>query len=308
MILTVTLNPSVDKFYDVEGFTTDRVFRCSHYGKTPGGKGLNVTRVIHALGESVTATGFLGGKNGQFIKDRLTEAGITHEFIGIQEETRECIAIIDKGKTQTEILESGPMITKREEDAFFKRFAQKINAYDVITLSGSLPRGLDEAAYQRLIRICHLKHKRVLLDSSSKAFQQGLEEKPFMIKPNLEELQGLVQKQLLYRDLVFEEADKLYRSGIENVLISMGKEGAIMVNKDGFFSLQLPEVSVVNPVGSGDSMIAGYAAALIRGYSSEDSLKLAAACGTANAMEAQTGYIHMETVDWLMKRIKIIKH
>ena len=197
MILTVTLNPSIDISYPLDELTLDTVNRVSEVKKTAGGKGLNVTRVLSEIGDNVTATGFIGGKLGDFLTSRLDQNGIQHRFFPIHGETRNCIAILHEG-LQTEVLEAGPMIDRDEADGFLNHFRYLCPSYEVITISGSLPAGLESDYYQKVIGLANSQGKKVVLDCSGKALEAVLtgDDKPFVIKPNTEELSQLVGREV----------------------------------------------------------------------------------------------------------------
>ena len=182
MILTVTLNPSVDISYIIPDLRLDTTNRTDQVGKTAGGKGINVTRVIHDLNKAVTAT-------GEGIVSELNKNGIKTDFLSIEGETRNCIAILHDGQ-QTEVLESGPTITDDENAAFLTHFKQAVGYADVITISGSLPKGLEEDYYVKLIQIASNLDKKTVLDTSKSNLSNVLENpfKPTVIKPNIEEL------------------------------------------------------------------------------------------------------------------------
>lgn len=307
MIITITLNPSVDRSYKVHDFEKDKIFRCSDYRFTPGGKGLNVTRVIKNLREDVTAAGFLGGRNGSFIIDKLDELKIKHRFTKIDGETRNCIAILSMDKSQTEILEAGPEICEKDLEDFLKEYSKLIMDSNVICASGSLPKNLDADTYFKLITIANKYNKKFILDTSGQALKEGIKAKPYMIKPNKEELENIISCTINNEEELIKEAIKIHEEGIENVLISLGSQGSLLVCSHGVFRAIIPEINAVNPVGSGDSMVAGFAVATERGYSIEDILKYASACGTANAMEIETGKVDINNVNNLMKEIKIEK-
>lgn len=307
MITTVTLNPAVDRSYRIDGFEKGKIFRCNNYRKTPGGKGLNVTRVIKDLGEAVTATGFLAGRNGSFISDKLDELKIEHSFIITKGETRDCIAILSSDKSQTEILESGPEISDAAFDDFLNEYNNIIKDSSVICASGSLPENLDVNTYFKLITIAKGYNKKFILDSSGEALKEGIKAKPYMIKPNKEELENIISRKINNEEELIQEAIKIHDIGVENVLISLGNEGALLVCSSGVFRTKLPKINAVNPVGSGDSMVAGFAAATCRGYSIQDILKYSCACGTANAMEIETGKVDINNINNLMGKIIVKK-
>lgn len=307
MILTITLNPSVDRRYVVNGFEKGKVFRAEEVQYTPGGKGINVTKVIKSLGEPVMATGFLGGRSGEYIKDELDSMDIQHNFIGINGETRSCIAILSEDKSQTEVLEGGPNISEEEMENFFGMYSDVIRDCEIICASGSLPEGLGMDTYRKLIDIAKEHEKKFILDTSGEALKLGTKGAPFLVKPNKEELEKLVGHNISNEDEIAEGAKHLLDKGINIVVVSLGSEGAMAFSGDYAYKVKVPKVNAVNPVGSGDSMVAGFAVSILRKYDFETMLRLAAACGTANAMEKETGKVNIDNVRRIMRDIKIEK-
>lgn len=307
MILTITLNPSVDRRYVVNGFEKGKVFRAEEVQYTPGGKGINVTKVIKSLGEPVMATGFLGGRSGEYIKDELDSMDIQHNFIGINGETRTCIAILSEDKSQTEVLEGGPNISEEEIENFFEMYSDVIRDCEIICASGSLPEGLGMDTYRKLIDIAKEHEKKFILDTSGEALKLGAKGAPFLVKPNKEELEKLVGHNISNEDEIAEGAKHLLDKGINIVVVSLGSQGAMAFSGGYAYKVKVPKVNAVNPVGSGDSMVAGFAVSILRKYDFETMLRLAAACGTANAMERETGKVNIDNVRRIMKGIKIEK-
>ncbi len=305
MILTITLNPSIDRKYVVDGFERGKIFRPKEVQYTPGGKGLNVTKVIKSFGEPVTATGFLGGRSGSYIKEKLDNMEVCHKFIPIDGETRSCIAILSNDKSQTEILEKGPSISEKEALEFLDLYNNIIKDYEVICASGSLPKGLAADTYKSLINIANEQGKKFILDTSGEALKLGIEASPFLIKPNKEEMENLIGHTITTEDEIIRVANCLLEKGVEIVVVSLGKEGA-MVFYDGYaYKIKVPNIKAVNPVGSGDSMIAGFAVSIVRDYDFQRMLKVAAASGTANAMESETGKVDMNNMRKIMDKIEI---
>ncbi len=305
MILTITLNPSIDRRYVVDGFEKGRVFRAREVQYTPGGKGLNVTKVIKAFNEPVVATGFLGGRSGEYIKDQLDDMNIQHKFVDIRGETRSCIAILSDDKSQTEVLEDGPYIFKEETLNFYELYRDIIKECEIICASGSLPKGLTSDTYRKLIDIAKEQNKKFILDTSGEALRLGVEGAPFLVKPNKEELENLVGHSIINEYEIFKSAKHLLDKGINIVVISLGSKGSVVFSNDYAYMVKPPKVNAINPVGSGDSMVAGFAVALKRNYDFETMIRFASACGTANAMEAETGKVDIDNVRRLMKEIKI---
>ncbi|HFI1019885.1 TPA: PfkB family carbohydrate kinase [Streptococcus pneumoniae] len=242
MILTVTMNPSIDISYPLDELKIDTVNRVVDVTKTAGGKGLNVTRVLSEFGDSVLATGLVGGKLGEFLVEHIDNQ-VKKDFFSIQGETRNCIAILH-GDNQTEVLEKGP---------------------EVLDCSG--------AALQAVLESPH---------------------KPTVIKPNNEEL-----SQLLGRE-VSEDLDELKEvlqeplfAGIEWIIVSLGANGTFAKHGDTFYKVDIPRIQVVNPVGSGDSTVAGISSGLLHKESDAELLIKANVLGMLNAQEKMTGHVNM---------------
>lgn len=307
MILTITMNPSVDIAYQVDSFQLDTVNRPLETYKTPGGKGLNVARVLAQLGELVTASGLLGGQVGHFIQEELDKVPISHDFYPISGVTRNCIAILHEGQ-QTEILEQGPTISEEEGRAFLSHFEKWVQKVAIVAISGSLPRGLASHYYAQMVAICKQHGKPVVLDSSGSSLAEVLtsEHKPTAIKPNTEELSQLLGRDVTADILELKAAlSEALFDGIEWVFVSLGAKGAVAKHGETFYKVTIPKIDVVNPVGSGDSTVAGIVSALRHGESDEVLLKKANVLGMLNAQEKETGRVNLERYDALFQQLKV---
>ena len=308
MILTVTLNPAIDKVYEVDSFAVGDVFRPSGMWATAGGKGLNVSRVASILGEEVMATGFLGGGNGQFIRTQLKKQGIVDAFTEIEGDTRICIAINDPvSNNSTEVLETGPAISMQEQNEFFHNFRAVAKKADIVTVSGSLPKGVPLDFYGKLIEISREFGKRVLLDTSGQTLLKSLEYHPFMIKPNETELEVITGKKMTAEQNIVEAGWEIHQNGINLVCITLGGQGCIAVSDEGAFRLKAPPIETISTVGSGDSFLAGCAVALTRDQPIEDVLKTGMACGMANTQFAGTGQVSPDLVNKFFDMVTIVK-
>ncbi|MCI2955542.1 tagatose-6-phosphate kinase [Staphylococcus caprae] len=309
MILTLTLNPSVDISYPLDELHINTVNRIQDVSKTAGGKGLNVTRVLSQLNEHVVATGFLGGKIGEFIAEKLNHNQVEHSFFKIKGETRNCIAILHNGN-QTEILEQGPTIATDESKGFLKHLNDLILKAEAVVISGSLPKGLESNYYSKIIDICHENAKPVVLDCAGETLKLALQNthKPTVIKPNIEELSQLISLELNESTEELKNAlnHQLF-SKIEWIIVSLGANGAFAKHNQRFYKVNIPSIKVLNPVGSGDSTVAGIASAIVHHESDEHLLKKANTLGMLNAQEAQTGYVNMSNYTQLFDQIEIIE-
>lgn len=305
MITTITLNTAIDKAYVVDDFAKNTVTRVQKCTNTAGGKGLNVSKVIKLCGEDIIATGFVGGHAGAYIEDLLKEHDIITDFVHTKSETRSCINILAKDGSSTEFLEPGAPLTKEEVEQFKSKIIQLIDNSDVITISGSVPEGVEATIYGDLIKQIKEKGKKVILDTSGNLLRNAIKACPTLIKPNSEELEALLGITITSRNEIIEAAKKLHETGIEYVVISLGSEGALLICKEGVFHAKPPKITPENTVGCGDSMVGAFAVSLSRNLPIEESLRYAVAVSAANALTMATGYFNMEDMERLLPEVLI---
>ena len=305
MILVINLNASVDKRYQLTELTKGEVMRAVSVDNTPGGKGLHVANVATILGEDTLATGLLGGKSGEFIAERLADYGINGDFVSVAGETRSCIAILTADGAQTEILEPGPLVSAAELDVFRQKYTELLARADVVVASGSVPQGVPADFYGMLIREAKASGKRFLLDTSGDLLWKGLAAQPYFIKPNKDEIQALCGRQVSTEADLIREVEGFLVDGIGLAVVSLGAQGSIAGASGHIYRVTVPTIDCQNPVGSGDAYVAGAAVGLARNLPIEDVLRLGAACGTANAMEEESGFVRREVVEDLLPRIQI---
>ncbi|PEC82713.1 tagatose-6-phosphate kinase [Bacillus cereus] len=309
MILSVTMNPSVDISYSIHELKLDVVNRVETVHKTAGGKGLNVARVIAQMEEAVLATGVLGGTIGEYIIQELNKSNISNDFLKIKKESRNCIAILHEGM-QTEILESGPTLSKEEGTTFLEKFEYLLTTASLVTISGSLPKGLPTNFYYQMLEICNNNGIPVIIDSSGEPLKNTLvhKEKPFAIKPNTAELTQLLGINMEVGIIDLKQAcnHELF-TGIEWIIVSMGGEGALVRHGEDYYRVTIPKIEVVNPVGSGDATVAGLAVALHQNQTVEIVLKTAMTTGMLNTMEAGTGYINVNKFKQYFELVNVEK-
>ena len=308
MILTVKLNAAIDKRYVVEGFRTGEVNRVKECTYVPGGKGLNVSKPASIYGAEVVATGFAGGHAGAYIEDALKPFGIRSAFYHVDAESRSCINIWDEvNQVQTEFLEPGFTLTEEDFAGFEAKFRQLVQEAKVVAMSGSVPKGLDGTAYQRLVKIVKDAGIPVILDTSGKLLEMGIEAIPTMIKPNIDEIRMLTGKRCDDISEIIEAARAIHERGVKIVAVSLGADGSLAVGDDGIFRARVPKIDAVNTVGCGDSMIAGFALGLSKGLPLEETLRLASAISAAAAMREETGFFVMEDMEKLLPQIEITR-
>jgi tagatose 6-phosphate kinase len=303
MILTVTLNTAVDKTYTVENFTIDRVHRPSAWRIVPGGKGINVARVFRELGGEAVATGYVGGHSGDFIIDGLRNEGLTSDFVHTSGESRLCIAVLDPvSKTQTELNEVGPEISRDEIERLKLKYESLVPGMQYAVLCGSIPPGVPESIYRELIEIARHHDVPCVLDASGEALVQGLEAVPYMTKPNLQELSAVFGRQLGTVEEAAEAAVELNHRGIEIVVVTFGRDGALAATSDGVWRAKPPEIPFISAVGSGDSLAAAFIYALTKREPVSEALRLGIGAGAANAMTYGAGFCRCKDIMELAKQ------
>ena len=308
MIVTVTLNAAIDKRYVVERFKVGEVNRVKECSYTPGGKGLNVSKPAAIAGAKVVATGFVGGHAGNYIEQQLSPFGIESDFYHMEEESRSCVNIWDESaKMQTEFLEPGFTVTEADFEGFVEKFKELVKDADVVAMSGSVPRGLDGGAYQRLVAIVKEAGKKVILDTSGALLTEGIKAHPTMIKPNIDEIRMLTGSHCDELSEIIEAAKQIQRSGVEIVAVSLGGDGSIVACDEGVYRAIVPKIDAVNTVGCGDSMIAGFALGLSEGLSVADTLRKASAISAAAALREETGFFVVEDMERIFPQVEIIK-
>lgn len=307
MILTVTLNPAIDISYRLDELDLNTVNRVSEVSKTAGGKGLNVSRVLALSGERVIATGFYGGPLASQIHQELDALEIKDGFVEIAGKTRNNIAILHQ-KQQTEILEAGPAITLDEVERFLEYFSEVTTGVSVVSISGSLPKGVPTDFYTQLIERASHAGAKVILDSSGEAFSKALKAKPHIIKPNHEEIADLLGVEKTHnQELLKGYLENPLFDDISLIMLSLGSQGALVKADGDFYFAQIPKVNAKNAVGSGDSTVAGLAAGLLRGYEYIPLIKHAMTLGVLNALQEQTGFINMTDYDEIYSQVNVEK-
>ena len=301
MIATVTLNTSIDKAYQLACPLVDgTVMRVENCIDNAGGKGLNAARAVATCGERVVATGFAGGNNGRLLCELLDADGIEHDFVHIKSETRCCVNVLEPDGRSTEFLEPGRPVSGEEVAAVRAKVAEIAADADVVTFNGSVPAGAGANIYRELVGAVRAAGKPAILDTSGTLLVNSLEARPTMIKPNTDEIQAILGRKPESLDEIIAAAREVHeKCSIERVVVSLGGDGAVMACAEGVFRGRAPKIEVVNPVGSGDTMVGAFAVAMARGMALEDQLAYAMSCASANCLSASTGHFDMEVAEGL---------
>ena len=305
MIYTVTLNPALDKTVEIPSFAIDSVNRITAMRTDPGGKGINVSKVISKLGGKSIASGILGGATGKTILSALEDMGLETFFYHAEGETRTNLKVVDKiGHTNTDINEPGLTVTEELLSGLLKELLAKLKKDDIVVLSGSLPKGAPKNTYETWVRACREAGVKTILDADGELLMEGLKASPYLIKPNNHELSRLFGRTLETPKELEEAARKLMKEhGVEKVVVSMGGEGAIYVTEDTTILAEGLKVTVGSTVGAGDSVVAALAYAEESGMSLEETVRLSTATGAANVMCSGTQAAEYEVIKELIPKV-----
>ncbi len=305
-ILTVTVNPAIDKMAAVRNFNAGHDHREEDICVTAGGKGINVSRAVKILGGATTATGFAGGAAGAYIRNMLDEEGIENDFYRISEETRTNLTIIDPARNKvTRVLERGPLVTLGEVRMFKRKCALLLRGRDYAVFSGSNANGAPPSLYRELIELAHGKGVRTALDTSGNPFVQGLGARPFLVKPNLEEAEAVVRSPLRSLRRIKKALGYFLDRGVRIVIISLGPEGAIASDgKEAVWAIP-PRMHGAHSVGCGDALIGAFLCSYHRDGDLNESMRIAVAAGAARARAAGVNFFTRPALRKLAARIEV---
>ncbi|WP_068677722.1 1-phosphofructokinase [Oceanobacillus sp. Castelsardo] len=300
MIYTITLNPSIDYIVHVKQFHLGELNKMDDDAKFPGGKGINVSRVLTELESDTTAVGFLGGFSGDFINDWLNKDGVHSDFVSISDDTR--INIKLKSDVETEINGRGPVITSSEANDLLSRL-DKISEKDTVILSGSKPPSLPEDFYEEMVKKVKKTNAEFVIDTTGKDLKATLPYKPLLVKPNREELSELFNVNLKTIKDVIPYGKKLLDMGAKHVIVSMAGDGALLFTNNGIYQGFNPKGNVKNSVGAGDSMIAGFIGQYTKKQDPIAAFKMGIACGSATAFSDDLA--KKETILSLLNQVEL---
>jgi 6-phosphofructokinase 2 len=308
MIATVTLNPSLDRTVTVDELVLDEANRWTSLRRDPGGKGINVSRVIHELGGKTVAYGFMGGIDGETLRHLLRHQGVPFDFTPITGEIRSNFIIDDLDTCrQTRIDAPGPQIMRHELQKLVQKVKHIIPKPDYLVLAGSVPPAVPDDIYRQLIESAKNNGIKTVLDSDDTWLQEGIKARPNVIKPNVHEAEELLNTHLRSETAIVRAVGQLVDRGIEIAVISRGKQGLIASNGKQVIRAVPPEVEVCSTVGAGDSTLAALVLKLNQGVGLEDACRWATAAGTAATLTRGTELCQREDVERLLPMVKIKK-
>lgn len=306
MIYTVTLNPAVDRELTVPAIEFDSVLRATAHQVDFGGKGFNVSRVLRNLGVASTALGFAGGKSGELLRDGLQSLGISTDFTWIGGETRTNVSIVSTvQKRYVKANEPGPTISDAERTALLEQIKSLTEPGDWWVLAGSLPPGVPADIYAEMIDIIKSGGGHTILDTSGSALDSGCYAGPYLVKPNTFEANKLTGLPVDTLQQIAAAAATIHKMGVTSVVISMGKDGAMLHSEGKTWIAHSPPVEEINPIGAGDSLVGGLVYGLQAGYDQAESLRWGIACGAAAASLSGTAVGDRELVEKLLAQVNI---
>lgn len=300
MIYTITFNPALDYISQVEDFEVGKINRTKTEKILPGGKGLNVSTVLKNLGIESTALGFIAGFTGEELKREIESYGIKTDFIKVKEGiTRINIKI--SSNEETALNGNGPKITEEDIQELLEKI-DKIGKEDIVILAGNIPKGINNNIYEIICVNLERNGVTFIVDATQELLINVLKYRPFLIKPNKEELEETFKEKIETKEDIIAHAKKLQLMGAQNVLISLGGEGAILVTaKEEIYFSKAPKGKVLNTVGAGDSMVAGFVAGYAKSGDYEQAFKMGIAAGSASAFSMNLATA--EEVENLLKEI-----
>lgn len=305
LLLTLTLNPSVDHSVTVERWCKGRTNRPLDFWRDPGGKGINVSRVIHRLGGQTLALGLVGGPTGELVREALVREGVPCDLTPVSGDTRLNTIITDlTDETQTRLNLPGPEVSADELEALYQRLDAIPNPAFLI-LGGSLPRGVPDAIYENLVNAFRARGVRTLLDADGEPLRRGVAARPFLIKPNEYEVAELVGERPRNLEEYIEAATRLAGQAAEIVVLSLGEQGAVAATGQHVLRARAPHVEPMSAVGAGDSMVGAMALSLSRGELLEDALRWGTAAGAAAVITPGTELCRPEDVHRLLKEVRV---
>lgn len=308
MIVTVTMNPAIDKTVDIERLEQGGLNRIQNVEMDAGGKGINVSKTIKAIGGESIATGFLGGRSGKIIQEVLKEQGIASDFVWLEADTRTNTKVVEKSGEVTELNEPGPAADDEQVEMLIQKLETYAGENTLFVLAGSIPAGMDKNIYAVIMERVHAKGAKVLLDADGELFVRGLEAGPDILKPNRVELE-----QYYHLDYRASEEEltvmgkRLLGEGTEMVAISLGQMGALFVSRDGVIRCPGLKVKAHSTVGAGDAMVASLAYSWDRKLSLEDTVTLGMAVSAGAVTTIGTKPPSMDVVEELKKQV-VINH
>ncbi len=307
LIVTVTMNPAIDKTVQLESFEYGSLNRISNIIVDAGGKGINVSKTIKELGGETIATGFIGGSGGNIIEKALKEKGIRTDFVIVEKETRTNLKVAEKNGFITELNEPGPQISQKEIELLIEKLLYYAGKDTIFVISGSIPSGVDKEIYKNLIETLKEKGSMVFLDADGELFEKSIEAKPDIIKPNRVELEEYFNIDYRADDAeLIRLGNELIQKGIKVVIISLGQMGALFLSENTCIKCPGLKVSAHSTVGAGDAMVAAFVYGIHEGLEFRECAKLSMATSAGAVTTKGTKPPTRDLVDELKEKVELI--
>ena len=305
MISVIGFNTAIDRLIDLDTLRVGEVSRALDEQVCPGGKGLHVAQTIAALGERVQLVGLVDSAHRNLIGRRMSERGVLFHGIEIADSLRTCIALRDGTGQVTEILGQGPLLNEEQREALLRAFRRSVDDSDLVILSGSLPRGFSPTTYAELATYVRDAGKRCMVDASGELLLHALQAQPFVVKPNRDEITELLGCPIDDLAAAADAARELAVRGVAMPVVTMGAKGAVAADATGIWHAASELAQIRSAVGSGDCLLAGMAVGVVQGMTLEETLRLGAACGAANAQGEETGFVERRAVEALLSQVRV---
>ena len=305
MIVTLTINPAIDRTISVDRLAFDDRAYIKSSGESAGGRGINASGVIHALGGETLAVIISGGDSGKRLEDLLRCCEIRLAVVPVPHEIRTNITITDRHGLTVNLNETGPCLGKAELAAIEKSVRESLKGAQWLMLCGSLPPGVPSSFYAKAIGMARQKKVKTLLHASGEALREGIEAHPTVVTPNQQEAERLLGRMLLTRTHYVEAASQLRSMGPESVVLSLGSRGALGAFADGLYEALPPRVDAVCPIGAGDALTAAYVWSMVRKAKAPDALRWGVAAGTASARLPGMNFASLAQTQDLYKHVEL---
>jgi 1-phosphofructokinase len=295
--ITVTMNPSLDKTITIDKLIPYGLNRVKSSRLDPGGKGINVAKVLESFKVDTLISGLIAGEQGKTLKGFLEQSGMNFSFLEIDGDTRTNIKLVDVSENKTtEINENGFSVSPQSLDQYKEMFKAQLENVSLAVLAGSLPPGVPADFYAECIEIAKSKGVLTILDADGEPLKEGIKAVPYAVKPNIHELEAITGRRLQSKNEVLAAAKELLAARIEIVIVSMGADGAIVADKNEAFAVESWDADIKSTVGAGDSMVGSLAYAILSGKSLYDIAKITTAAGTVTASKEGTQICTMSEV------------
>ena len=306
-VVTVTLNPALDLFGSIKKLNKNKVNIIEKSQTNPAGKGINVAKILQELSVCVTACGFLGEENQEAFVKLFEKLSIVDGFIRVKGQNRINVKILEQSQDITDLNFQGLTITNNQLEQLENKLAKLLNTHKVFVISGSLPKGVSQKTYKNIIEKLQSKGAKVFFDSSCEALKEGLLASPYLIKPNVDELNFLFNNEIKTKAQIKQAAKKLLTNKGKNVVVSLGENGVLWLDENGWLKADGIKTKVISTVGAGDTLVAGICFGILNNWSKEKTLSFAAALATIAVSQVDVAVGNREDLEKIQKKITITK-